>query len=226
MAPITARMVSASAMPGIVPYTSPSRCYVSAFWMQTTGAALLAVKRCSLRRLWLPAQDGHSAYGLLYLAAVRNDRSQRGCLQVGLDLDSELCHGSSIVHFKPVQRVTQPTGSFLTISTGSLRLASARTLSVPKSVRLDLGQLNQCSPVQPIAAHHLIRRVIPAHRLPAHMSVDLVERRSSLRTGNAERRCAAKKVASAAHCPGSSGGSASVERWLTLPPRSRPVGRV
>ena len=41
------------------------------FWMQTTGAALLAVNRCSPARVWMPAQDSRSAHGLLYLAAVR-----------------------------------------------------------------------------------------------------------------------------------------------------------
>lgn len=42
-------------------------------WMQTTGAVLLAIKRCSLQCTWLPAQDGRSAPRLLYLAAVRDD---------------------------------------------------------------------------------------------------------------------------------------------------------
>jgi hypothetical protein len=42
-----------------------------AFWLQTNGASLLAVKRCSLERARLTAQDGHSAPGLLYSTAVR-----------------------------------------------------------------------------------------------------------------------------------------------------------
>ena len=42
-----------------------------AFWMQPTGAALLAVKRCSLAWVWSAAQDGHRVCGLLYRAAVR-----------------------------------------------------------------------------------------------------------------------------------------------------------
>ncbi len=36
-----------------------------ATWMQTTGAALLAVKRCSLVRMRMSAQDSCSAHGLL-----------------------------------------------------------------------------------------------------------------------------------------------------------------
>jgi hypothetical protein len=41
------------------------------FWLQTTGAALLAVKRCSMARVQVPAHDGRCAHRLLYLAAVR-----------------------------------------------------------------------------------------------------------------------------------------------------------
>ena len=41
--------------------------------MQTTGAALLAVKRCSVSRAQAFAQDSHSVHGLLYFAAVRGD---------------------------------------------------------------------------------------------------------------------------------------------------------
>ena len=44
-----------------------------AFWMQTTGAALLAIKQCSLVRVWMPAQDGRSAHGLLYLLLYGTD---------------------------------------------------------------------------------------------------------------------------------------------------------
>ena len=43
-----------------------------AVWMQTTGTALLALKRCSLMRVRMRAQDRRSAHGLLYLlVAVR-----------------------------------------------------------------------------------------------------------------------------------------------------------
>jgi hypothetical protein len=44
-----------------------------AFWMQTTGVALLAAKRCNLA--CADACPGsHCAHRLLYLAAVRGDR--------------------------------------------------------------------------------------------------------------------------------------------------------
>ena len=39
--------------------------------MQTVGTVLLAVKRCSIARVRMPARDGRSAHRLLYLAAVR-----------------------------------------------------------------------------------------------------------------------------------------------------------
>ena len=42
-------------------------------WLQTTGAALLAVKWCSLARVLMPAQDGRRARELLYFAAVLGD---------------------------------------------------------------------------------------------------------------------------------------------------------
>ena len=38
--------------------------------MQTTGAALLTVRRCSPVRMRMLAQDSRSAYGLLYFAAA------------------------------------------------------------------------------------------------------------------------------------------------------------
>ena len=41
--------------------------------MQTTGAALITVGWCSLARTWMFSQGSRSAYGLLYLAAVRGD---------------------------------------------------------------------------------------------------------------------------------------------------------
>jgi hypothetical protein len=43
-------------------------------WMQTTGVALLVVERCSPVSMRMPAWGGLSAYGLLYLAAVRDYR--------------------------------------------------------------------------------------------------------------------------------------------------------
>ena len=51
---------------------SPSLPYSAA-----TGAALLAVERCSLARVQIAVQDSHSAPGLLYLIAVRRLTCQR-----------------------------------------------------------------------------------------------------------------------------------------------------
>jgi hypothetical protein len=45
--------------------------------MQTTGTTLIAVKRRSLVRVGMSAQDSRSAHGLLYLAAVRDDRCEQ-----------------------------------------------------------------------------------------------------------------------------------------------------
>lgn len=39
-------------------------------WMQTNGTPLLAVKRCSLARMPMTAQDGSSAPGLLDSTAL------------------------------------------------------------------------------------------------------------------------------------------------------------
>jgi hypothetical protein len=41
-----------------------------AVWMQTTGASLIAVERCSLDRMWMPARGSRSAHALLYPVAV------------------------------------------------------------------------------------------------------------------------------------------------------------
>ena len=55
--------------------------------MQTTGATLLAVKRCSVVRAWMTAEDSRSALRLLYLAAVRHDgageKHCQGCVDIG-----------------------------------------------------------------------------------------------------------------------------------------------
>jgi hypothetical protein len=45
-------------------------------WMQTTGAAQVAVERRSLARMWMFAEGSHSAHTLLYLAAVRGNRTR------------------------------------------------------------------------------------------------------------------------------------------------------
>lgn len=44
--------------------------------MQTTGAPLLVIERCSLARVLMHAQDGRSAHGVLYRAAVRRYRQR------------------------------------------------------------------------------------------------------------------------------------------------------
>jgi hypothetical protein len=46
-------------------------------WLQTTGAALLVVKWCCPVRVGLRAQESPCTYGLLYLAAVRDDRRRQ-----------------------------------------------------------------------------------------------------------------------------------------------------
>jgi hypothetical protein len=59
-----------------------------AVWMQTTGAALLAVEQHSLSRTRLLAQDGRSAHGLLYSAAVRADGREREHCQDRVDISA------------------------------------------------------------------------------------------------------------------------------------------
>lgn len=64
-------------------------------WMQTTGAALLTVKRCSLAWVQSAAQDGHGVGGLLYLAAVPADWREQEHRQETVDTDPSLvrhCH--------------------------------------------------------------------------------------------------------------------------------------
>ena len=55
-----------------------------ATWMQTTGAALVAAELCSQGRARMTAQDGHSAHGLLYLAAVRADSVSKNTVKAAL----------------------------------------------------------------------------------------------------------------------------------------------
>jgi hypothetical protein len=57
--------------------------------MQTTGAPLLVIERCSLARVLMHAQDGRSAHGLLYRAAVLGD---------GHHLIRRLCHAHPLPH--------------------------------------------------------------------------------------------------------------------------------
>jgi hypothetical protein len=49
--------------------------------MQTVGTALLGVKRCSLMRVRMAAQDGRRARRLLYLAAVRNEVASKNAVK-------------------------------------------------------------------------------------------------------------------------------------------------
>ena len=56
-----------------------------AFWMQTTGATLLAVEPRSLVHVSATARDGRSACRLLCLAAVQDDRCQQEHGQVAVD---------------------------------------------------------------------------------------------------------------------------------------------
>src|ERR1700733_3379592 len=65
---------------------SSSRTQALGLWMQSTGAALLAVKRCSLVRVPMAAQDGPRAYGLLYLAAVPDGSCQQEHCQGQVDI--------------------------------------------------------------------------------------------------------------------------------------------
>jgi hypothetical protein len=53
-------------------------------WMQTTGTTQFAVRQCSLVCVRTPAQDGHCARGLLYLAAVRDDRHVQNTVKIML----------------------------------------------------------------------------------------------------------------------------------------------
>jgi hypothetical protein len=67
--------------------TQRARSLHEAIWMQTTGAALVAAKQCSLACVLMPAQDSRSAHGLLYPAAVRDDSCQQERCQVWIDIE-------------------------------------------------------------------------------------------------------------------------------------------
>ena len=47
-------------------------------WMQTTGACLFALNRCSSLRVQTAAQGSRGAHGLLYFIAVRDDPAREG----------------------------------------------------------------------------------------------------------------------------------------------------
>jgi hypothetical protein len=65
--------------------------------MQTTGAALLAVERCSLARVRMAAQDSHSAHGLLYLTAVQDNRCEQEYCQGRVDIGVASSEGEGSV---------------------------------------------------------------------------------------------------------------------------------
>src|SRR5437867_4200206 len=86
-----------------------------AIWMQTTAAPLLAVSKCSSPRVWTLAQDSRSAYGLLYLAAVRADRRKQKHCQGMTDSDPSLVsYRHTVGHFRSpgnlASRVTRSIG--------------------------------------------------------------------------------------------------------------------
>jgi len=70
----------------VVSGTQRARCTYETIWMQTTGASLLAVNRCSPARVRMAAQDSRSAYGLLYPAAVWDDRRKQEHCQGPVDI--------------------------------------------------------------------------------------------------------------------------------------------
>jgi hypothetical protein len=65
--------------------TQRAHCTHETIWMQTTGATLVAIKRCSPMCVRMPAQDSRSVHGLLYLAAVRDDRRRKEHCQGRVD---------------------------------------------------------------------------------------------------------------------------------------------
>ena len=59
-----------------------------AFWMQTVGTTVNAVRQRSVTHVWVPAHDGCSAGGLLYLAAVWDDGREQEHRQDRIDIGS------------------------------------------------------------------------------------------------------------------------------------------
>jgi hypothetical protein len=55
---------------------------------RTSGIALLAVEPRSVSRVWMAAQDSRSGHGLLYLAAVRDNRRKQEHCQGRVDIGS------------------------------------------------------------------------------------------------------------------------------------------
>jgi hypothetical protein len=137
--------------------------------MQTTGAALVAVRRCSSVRVRMLVQGSCSAYGLLYLAAVRggvcppkcpSSVSWRRCLSVPTD--------EHPTYDKPGHRERYPEGNS--------NLAPF-TLSHDHKIRLDCG-----IGLRALGGDHLIRRLCHAYPLPAHSTADLPKRYSLVRS--------------------------------------------
>jgi hypothetical protein len=87
--------------------------------MQTTGAALLAVKRCSPMRVRMPAQDSRSVHRLLYLAAVRDADREPGVFSLANVDESEVIVIVRIV----VVDLVAGVNAALAILTGRFRLA-------------------------------------------------------------------------------------------------------
>jgi len=73
-------------------YSPGYSAWVSALatWMQTVGTVPLAVKRCSLVRMRMSAQDSRNTHGLLYLAAVWDDWREQEHRQGMIDTDPSL----------------------------------------------------------------------------------------------------------------------------------------
>jgi hypothetical protein len=68
--------------------------------MQTTGAALFAVNRCSPMRVRVAAHDSRRAHGLLYLAAVWTDRREQEHRQGTLDTDPSLLRYAQSIAYR------------------------------------------------------------------------------------------------------------------------------
>jgi hypothetical protein len=83
-----------------------------AFWMQTTGAALLAVSRCSPPYVRTLAQGSRGAHGLLYLAAVQTDWRHQGHRQEAVDADPSLVMARAM---RPIPSLTWEVGSHVSL---------------------------------------------------------------------------------------------------------------
>jgi hypothetical protein len=105
--------------------------------MRTTGVTLLAIKRCSLARVRMPAQDSRSAHGLLYLAAVSADWREQEHHQGTVDTDPSLV---SYRHGVGYRRSPWKLASSVTRSIGECRMLlcqswwSTSKLTAPQAV--------------------------------------------------------------------------------------------